>query len=123
MSEKPEYLERIYEMLEKEVSKMVAIIGKICWEGGQGQSLQGPTYKAFRAVLVIDCDGTIRICDRAHKTDSEIELLLLRKKELREGGLSSAYWDVVVTKAARALETRGLIGKRNVYSTKKQMMG
>lgn len=116
MDKKPEYLNAIYETLEREVTKAVKMVAGVVYTDSYGhKQLRGSTYKDLRLVLTIDESGNIVICNRVNKSESMSEICLLRKKQIREGGFSSAYWDIVVEKVASALEGRGLIKERKVY--------
>lgn len=116
---RPKYLDKIYALMEPEVTKAVEIVRKATYKYSGGEAF-GATYKALRMVLVADDDGNIRICTRENKTESEKEILLLRKQELREGGLGSAYWERVVQKVAATFEKHKVIGKRKLQSTTNQ---
>jgi 2,3-bisphosphoglycerate-independent phosphoglycerate mutase len=106
--------------MEPEVTKAVEVVRKVVYER-KGIKAFGPTYKAMRMVLVVNNDGNVRICTRENKVEGEKEILLLRKQELREGGLSSAYWERVIQKVAAVLEKHKIIGKRKLQSTAGQM--
>jgi hypothetical protein len=103
--EKPEYLEMIHEILDREVPPAIEKVQKIV----ELCTSTGPTYKNMRVVLVIDDQNNISICERRYKTDNQTEITLLKKRELKEGGFKSEYWAALMEKIAITLEKRGVV--------------